>query len=38
MLADGDAPYSPGTAILIVLAWTAAAHLTGRFVLRRRDG
>ncbi|WP_324605276.1 ABC transporter permease [Streptomyces sp. NRRL S-237] len=37
MLADGDAPYPPGTAILIMLAWTAAAHLTGRFALRRRD-
>ncbi|MFG2987804.1 ABC transporter permease [Streptomyces sp. NPDC048257] len=38
MLADGDAPYPPAAAILIVLAWTAAAHLTGRFVLGQRDG
>ncbi|MGZ9935681.1 ABC transporter permease [Streptomyces sp. NC-S4] len=38
MLADGDAPYPPAAAILIVLAWTAAAHMTGRLVLRRRDG
>ncbi|MEJ8640370.1 ABC transporter permease [Streptomyces sp. MS1.HAVA.3] len=38
MLADGHAPYPTVAAILIVLAWTAAAHLTGRFVLRRRDG
>ncbi|MFJ4861833.1 MULTISPECIES: ABC transporter permease [unclassified Streptomyces] len=38
MLADGDAPYPPAAALLIMLAWVAAAHLTGRFVLRRRDG
>ncbi|MFI1284252.1 ABC transporter permease [Streptomyces sp. NPDC020858] len=38
MLADGRAPYPTVAAILIVLAWTAAAHLAGRFVLRRRDG
>ncbi|MFD6973241.1 ABC transporter permease [Streptomyces sp. NPDC059949] len=38
MLADGRAPYPTVAALLIVLAWTAAAHLTGRFVLRRRDG
>ncbi|MFE5805305.1 ABC transporter permease [Streptomyces sp. NPDC056491] len=38
MLADGDAPYPPAAGFLILLAWTAAAHLTGGFVLRRRDG
>ncbi|MEU9482120.1 ABC transporter permease [Streptomyces decoyicus] len=37
MLSDGAAPYPPPVAILIVLAWTAVAHLTGRFVLRGRD-
>lgn len=37
LLSDGEAPYSPAAAILIVLAWTAGAHLAGGFVLRRRD-
>ncbi|MGW1119822.1 ABC transporter permease [Streptomyces tanashiensis] len=33
----GDGPYSSATAVLIVAAWTAAAHLIGLYVLRRRD-
>ncbi|WP_411104950.1 ABC transporter permease [Streptomyces sp. cmx-4-9] len=37
MRVGGDAPYASGTAVLIVAAWTAAAHLTGLYVLRRRD-
>uniref|UniRef100_A0AAU2JXA4 ABC transporter permease n=1 Tax=Streptomyces sp. NBC_00049 TaxID=2903617 RepID=A0AAU2JXA4_9ACTN len=37
MRVGGDAPYSSGTAVLIVAAWTAAAHVTGLYVLRRRD-
>ncbi|MFB7256674.1 ABC transporter permease [Streptomyces nojiriensis] len=37
MRVGGDAPYSSATAVLIVAAWTAAAHLTGLYVLRRRD-
>ncbi|MGW0391240.1 hypothetical protein ACWDYJ_10110 [Streptomyces sp. NPDC003042] len=37
MLNDGRAPYPPSAAILIVVAWTVAAHLAGRLVLRRRD-
>ncbi|MET9429892.1 MULTISPECIES: ABC transporter permease [unclassified Streptomyces] len=32
-----DAPYSPATAVLVLLAWTLAAHLAGLYVLRRRD-
>ncbi|MEU6981278.1 ABC transporter permease [Streptomyces sp. NPDC046371] len=37
MRSGGDAPYSSATALLIVAAWTAVAHITGRYVLRRRD-
>ncbi|MGW6978311.1 ABC transporter permease [Streptomyces sp. NPDC054932] len=37
MRAGGDGPYSTGTAVLIVAAWTAAAHVTGLYLLRRRD-
>ncbi|MFG2333971.1 ABC transporter permease [Streptomyces sp. NPDC048604] len=37
MRAGADAPYSSPTAVLILLAWTAAAHATGLYVLRRRD-
>lgn len=33
----GDAPYSSASAVLIVAAWSAVAHLTGLYVLRRRD-
>ncbi|MFJ6610008.1 ABC transporter permease [Streptomyces sp. NPDC091289] len=32
-----EAPYGPATAILVVMAWAAAAHLAGLYVLRRRD-
>lgn len=32
-----EAPYPSVTAILIVAAWAAAAHLAGLYVLRRRD-
>jgi hypothetical protein len=38
MRAGADAPYSVPTAVLVVVAWAAAAHLTGLYVLRRRDG
>ncbi|MEU9083806.1 ABC transporter permease [Streptomyces sp. NPDC048357] len=38
MRADGDAPYPTAVGLLIVVAWTAAGHLAGRAVLRRRDG
>ncbi|MDT0548696.1 MULTISPECIES: ABC transporter permease [Streptomyces] len=31
------APFTPVTAVLIVAAWAAAAHLIGLYVLRRRD-
>ncbi|MFJ3727277.1 ABC transporter permease [Streptomyces sp. NPDC090045] len=37
MRAGEGAPYPPAVGFLIVLAWTAAAHLAGRAVLRRRD-
>ncbi|WOX20027.1 ABC transporter permease [Streptomyces solicathayae] len=37
MRVGGDAPYSSTAAVLIVAAWTAAAHVTGLYVLRRRD-
>ncbi|MFF8833127.1 ABC transporter permease [Streptomyces sp. NPDC015131] len=30
-------PYGPGTAALVLLGWVGAAHLTGLYVLRRRD-
>ncbi|MFC8824555.1 ABC transporter permease [Streptomyces sp. NPDC057137] len=36
MLAD-EAPYPPPVGFLIVAAWAAVGHLTGRQVLRRRD-
>lgn len=32
-----EAPYPPATAVLIMAAWAAAAHLIGLYVLRRRD-
>ncbi|MGW5866477.1 ABC transporter permease [Streptomyces sp. NPDC055239] len=34
---NAEAPYPPGVAILVLLAWTLAAHLAGRAVLRLRD-
>nr|WP_203686209.1 ABC transporter permease subunit [Streptomyces sp. SID14515] len=37
MRAGVEAPYAPATAVLIVAAWAAAAHLAGLYVLRRRD-
>ncbi|MER7621039.1 ABC transporter permease [Streptomyces sp. NPDC126503] len=37
MRAGADAPYGTTTAVLVVAAWAAAAHLTGLYVLRRRD-
>ncbi|MFD4240997.1 ABC transporter permease [Streptomyces sp. NPDC058525] len=37
MRVGGGAPYSTATGVLIVAAWTAAAHLAGLYVLRRRD-
>ncbi|MGW7364913.1 ABC transporter permease [Streptomyces sp. NPDC054841] len=37
MRAGVDAPLAPATAVLIVAAWAAAAHLIGLYVLRRRD-
>lgn len=37
MRVGADAPYPSVTAVLIVTAWAAAAHLTGLYVLRRRD-
>lgn len=33
----GGAPYGPATAVLVLLGWTLAAHLTGLYLLRRRD-
>ncbi|MFJ8016987.1 ABC transporter permease [Streptomyces sp. NPDC096339] len=33
----GHAPYSSATAVLIVVGWTAVAHVAGLYVLRRRD-
>ncbi|GHA92024.1 ABC transporter permease [Streptomyces termitum] len=33
----GGAPYGPVTAVLIVAAWAAAAHLAGRYALHRAD-
>ncbi|MEV7911534.1 ABC transporter permease [Streptomyces griseus] len=32
-----EVPYASATAVLIVTAWAAAAHLAGLYVLRRRD-
>ncbi|MFE7485742.1 ABC transporter permease [Streptomyces sp. NPDC057552] len=37
MRIGGDAAYAPATAVLIVTVWAGAAHLTGLYVLRRRD-
>ncbi|MEU0938064.1 ABC transporter permease [Embleya sp. NPDC005971] len=37
MRLEADAPYGPATAVLIVTAWAATAHLIGLYVLRRRD-
>lgn len=37
MRVGADAPYTVVTAVLIVTAWAAAAHLAGLYVLRRRD-
>ncbi|MFH8484635.1 ABC transporter permease [Streptomyces longisporoflavus] len=34
---NAEAPYPPGVAILVLLAWTLAGHLAGRAVLRLRD-
>ncbi|WP_329622039.1 ABC transporter permease [Streptomyces sp. NBC_01255] len=32
-----DTPYGPGVAVLVLAAWALAAHLTGLYLLRRRD-
>ncbi|MFF8745475.1 ABC transporter permease [Streptomyces californicus] len=32
-----ETPYGAGTAVALVAAWAAAAHLAGLYVLRRRD-
>lgn len=37
MRLGAEAPYTPATAVLIVAAWAATAHLIGLYVLRRRD-
>ncbi|MFJ1615617.1 ABC transporter permease [Streptomyces sp. NPDC087228] len=37
MRSGSSAPYPSAAAVLILLAWTLAAHLTGLYVLRRRD-
>ncbi|MFI0714327.1 ABC transporter permease [Streptomyces inhibens] len=37
MRSSAAAPYPPAAAVLILLAWTLTAHLTGLYVLRRRD-
>ncbi|MCT2546660.1 ABC transporter permease [Streptomyces atratus] len=37
MRLGAEAPYPPLTAVLIVAAWAATAHLIGLYVLRRRD-
>ncbi|MET9918430.1 ABC transporter permease [Streptomyces sp. NPDC006435] len=37
MLGDGSAPYPAAVSLLILVAWTAAAHAAGAWVLRRRD-
>ncbi|MFF9017426.1 ABC transporter permease [Streptomyces sp. NPDC014870] len=37
MRVGSEAPHAPLTAVLVVAAWAAAAHLTGLYVLRRRD-
>jgi ABC-2 type transport system permease protein len=37
MRSGGATPYPPTAAVMILLAWTLTAHLTGLYVLRRRD-
>ncbi|MFF8607104.1 ABC transporter permease [Streptomyces sp. NPDC015346] len=37
MRVGADAPYTSLTAVLILAAWAAAAHVVGLYVLRRRD-
>ncbi|MEU7280413.1 ABC transporter permease [Streptomyces sp. NPDC045431] len=37
MRGGAGAPYGTATALLVLLAWTFAAHLAGLYVLRRRD-
>ncbi|MFF4317878.1 ABC transporter permease [Streptomyces sp. NPDC001568] len=37
MLGADGGPYPRPVGLLILVAWTVAAHLIGRFVLRRRD-
>ncbi|GAA2268081.1 ABC transporter [Streptomyces ruber] len=37
MRLGAGSPYTPATAVLIVAAWAATAHLIGLYVLRRRD-
>ncbi|MFD3871841.1 ABC transporter permease [Streptomyces sp. NPDC058623] len=37
MFIGTEAPHSAVTSVLIVVAWAAAAHLIGLYVLRRRD-
>ncbi|MFG2713220.1 ABC transporter permease [Streptomyces goshikiensis] len=37
MLSNGKAPFPDAVSLLILLAWTAAAHVAGLLVLRRRD-
>ncbi|WP_328943387.1 ABC transporter permease [Streptomyces sp. NBC_00250] len=32
-----DTPHPPGVAVLLLAAWALAAHLTGRYLLLRRD-
>ncbi|MEU2512941.1 ABC transporter permease [Streptomyces syringium] len=37
MRGGAGTPYGPATGILVLLAWTLAAHLAGLYLLRRRD-
>ncbi|MGW1353493.1 ABC transporter permease [Streptomyces sp. NPDC002409] len=37
MLGDGSAPYPAAVSLLILVAWTVAAHGAGAWVLRHRD-
>ncbi|MER5964502.1 ABC transporter permease [Streptomyces sp. NPDC002057] len=37
MRGGADVPYPPGAAVLVLAAWALAAHLTGRYLLLRRD-
>ncbi|MEV4870513.1 ABC transporter permease [Streptomyces syringium] len=37
MRGGAGTPYGPATAVLVLLAWTLAAHLAGLYLLRRRD-